>query len=103
MQQGKVTKADLQASAKALANRALGKQGTHPTSVIELKAAVKSTPKNVVDAVLGTPGSIPTVQKIHLPGEVKRMPKDIRKGLYYKDGQTLPTGKQRQEDLSICC
>ncbi|MDR7665489.1 hypothetical protein RG963_06790 [Methanosarcina sp. Z-7115] len=75
---GKVTKADLQASAKVIASRALGKQGVHPTSVIELKDAVKSTPKNVVDAVLGTPGSLPTVQKIRLPGEVKRMPKEIR-------------------------
>lgn len=75
---GKVTKADLQASARVIASKALGKQGTHPTSVIELKDAVKSTPKNVVDAVLGTPGSLPTVQKIRLPGEVKRMPKDVR-------------------------
>ena len=75
---GKVTKAGLQASAKVIATRALGKQSAHPTSVIELKDAVKSTPKNVVDAVLGTPGSIPTVQKIRLPGEVKKMPKDIR-------------------------
>jgi len=75
---GKVTKADLKASAKVLVNRVIGKQGTHPQSVIELKDAVKATPKNIVDSVLGTSLSIPTVQVIHLPKGVKRMPKSIR-------------------------
>ena len=78
---GKVTKADLQASARVLVNRVTGKQDTRPESIIELKSAVRSTPKNVVDAILGTPGSLPTVQKIHLPNEVKRMPKSIRMNL----------------------
>jgi|GEM_PF-2769963 len=75
---GKVTKADLKASAKVLVSRVIGKQGTHPQSVIELKDAVKATPKNIVDSVLGTSQSFPTVQVIHLPKGVKRMPKSIR-------------------------
>jgi len=37
---GKVTKADLQASARVLVNRVTGKQETRPESIIELKRAV---------------------------------------------------------------
>ncbi len=89
---GKVTKADLKASAKVLVNRVVGKQGTHPQSVIDLKDAVKATPKNIVDSILGTSQSIPTVQVIHLPSGVKRMPKNIRYDL-----------KATQEAMSRYC
>src|SRR5690606_23103832 len=77
----KVTKAALKASAKVLVSRVMGKQGTHPQSVMGWKEAVKATPTNIVDSVLGNSQSFPTAQGIHSHKGVKRMPKSIRDDL----------------------
>lgn len=73
-----VSKRDVLASAKIMADKVTGKKvSAMPKSVVDLATTAKNTPKAIVDSILGTGGSIPTVQKI-IVNSVERMPEKIR-------------------------